>query len=66
MLDENIWLQLSDDDKIIEIKNYLTIYLSIESGQHELYLQPDQGKLPSIKKELESKIFKILEIENLS
>jgi hypothetical protein len=66
MLDENIWLQLKDEEKIAEIKNYLSSYLSIESGEHELYFQSDQGKLPNIKKELESKIFKILEIENAS
>jgi hypothetical protein len=66
MLDENIWLQLNDEEKIAEIQIYLNQYLSIETRNHELSNQPNQGKLVSIKKELETKIFKILEIENAS
>ena len=66
MLDENIWLQLTENEKFLEIQNYLDEYISIETGSHELYKQPTQGKLASIKKDLEGKIFKILDIENAS
>jgi hypothetical protein len=66
MLDENIWLQLTENEKFAEIQNYLNDYLSIEAGDHELYKQEAQGKLVAIKKELENKIFKILDIENAS
>ena len=66
MLDENIWLQLTETEKFAEIQNYLNDYLSIEAGDHELYKQDTQGKLAAIKKELENKIFKILDIENAS
>ena len=64
MLDENIWLQLTDDEKFTEIQRYLNEYISIEQGTHELSGKPGQGKLAQVKKELELKIFKILEIEN--
>ena len=64
MLDENIWVKLNDEEKIIEIKNYLDqIYLS-ENGQHELSHSQQQGKLAHIKKEFCEKIFKIIELEN--
>jgi len=65
MLDENVWLQLTENEKLLEIQNYLNEYLSIEAGNHELYKQKQQGKLVDIKKEIENKIFKILDIENV-
>ena len=64
MLDENIWLQLTDSEKFTEIQRYLNEYISIEQGTNELSGKPEQGKLAQIKKELEAKIFKILDIEN--
>lgn len=66
MLDENIWLQLTDEEKFAEIQSYLNIYNNIELGLHELYKTHEQGKLVELKKEIEAKIFKILEIENAS
>lgn len=66
MLDENIWLQLTEDEKFSEIQAYLNSYLAIESGNHELYNTPTQGRLVRIKKELEEKIFKIIDIETAS
>jgi hypothetical protein len=66
MLDENIWLQLTEDEKFSEIQSYLNSYLEIEAGNHELCNTSSQGRLVTIKKELEDKIFKILDIENAS
>jgi hypothetical protein len=66
MLDENIWLQLTEDEKFSEIRSYLNSYLEIETGNHELCNTSSQGRLVTIKKELEDKIFKILDIENAS
>lgn len=66
MLDENVWLRLTEDEKFSEVQKYLNDYLAIEQGNHELYKKQNQGKLVALKKELEAKIFKILEIENLS
>lgn len=66
MLDENVWLQLTEDEKFLEIEKYLNEYLAIEEGNHQFYKTQNQGKLVEIKKALEAKIFKILEIENLS
>ena len=64
MLDEKIWLSLSDEDKFVEIQQYLNQLLAIEEGRHELSNTSAQGKLPSIRKELEDKIFKIIELDN--
>lgn len=66
MLDENIWLQLTEDEKFSEIEKYLNDYLAIEEGNHDFCKKKNQGKLVVLKKELESKIYKILEIENVS
>lgn len=66
MLDENIWLQLTENEKFSEIQTYLNSYLAIEAGEHEMYKTSAQGSLVEIKKELEDKIFKILDIENAS
>jgi hypothetical protein len=64
MLDENIWMQLSDDEKFAELHTYLQEIITIEKGEHELSKSKQQGKLASIKKELQQKIFKIIELEN--
>jgi hypothetical protein len=64
MLDENIWVKLSDEEKIIELKNYLDQINLIEEGKHKLTHTPEQGKLAGFKKELCEKIFKIIELEN--
>jgi len=64
MLEENIWLQLSDDEKFTELETYLNELIEIEKGCHELSNTEGQGKLPNIKKTLNDKIFKIIELEN--
>lgn len=64
MLDENIWLQLNESEKISELQRYLTELLAIEKGNHELSNTVQQGKLVTIRAELEHKIFKIIELEN--
>lgn len=64
MLSEELWLKLSDSDKIQEIQDCLNKLLAIENGNHELYGTDMQGKLVGIKKELQDKIFKIIDIEN--
>lgn len=64
MLDENIWLQLSEEEKFNELQTYLQAVIAIDSGKHELSRTSEQGKLPSIKKGLHEKIFKIIELEN--
>lgn len=64
MLDENIWLQLSEEEKFAELQTYLNALVKIDKGQHELSDSHEQGKLSFIKKELHAKIFKIIELEN--
>jgi hypothetical protein len=64
MLDENIWLQLSEDEKFDELQSYLNAIIDIEKGRHELSNTRAQGRLSSIRKELQEKIFKIIELEN--
>ena len=64
MLDENIWLQLSEDEKFDELKTYLNTFIDIEKGRHEFSNTSMQGKLSAIRKELQEKIFKIIELEN--
>jgi len=64
MLDENIWEQLSDDEKFLELQTHLNSMLSIKQGTHELSASREQGKLAFLRKELEEKIFKIIELEN--
>jgi hypothetical protein len=64
MLDENIWMQLSEEEKFAELQSYLNAVVKIDKGQHELSHTREQGKLASIKKELREKIFKIIELEN--
>lgn len=64
MLDEKIWLSLSESDKFVEIQTYLDQLLAIEKGHHELFNTREQGKLVQVKKELHDKIFKIIDLEN--
>lgn len=64
MLDENIWLQLSEDEKFDELQTYLNTFIDIEKGRHELSNTSTQGRLSTIRKELQEKIFKIIELEN--
>lgn len=64
MLDENIWSQLREDEKFSELESYLNELIKIENSSHELSNTPEQGKLAFVKKELQDKIFKILELEN--
>ena len=65
MLDENIWLQLNEEEKILELINSIDQIISIEENTHELSDTFQQGKLSYVKKDLQGKIFKIIEIENL-
>ena len=64
MLDENIWLQLTEDEKFDELQTHLNTYIAIEKGLHELSNTAAQGSLPAIRKDLQEKIFKIIELEN--
>jgi hypothetical protein len=64
MLDENIWLKLSEDEKFAELQAYLDAVIQIDKGMHELSNTRSQGKLSTIKKELQENIFKIIELEN--
>jgi hypothetical protein len=66
MLDEKIWLQLSEEEKFTELQTYLDQIISIDEGQHEFSKSHMQGRLPEIKKELYTKIFKIIELENVT
>jgi hypothetical protein len=64
MLDENIWLQLSEDEKFFELQQCLAVLEKIENGTHELQNTKQQGKLSAVRKELQEKIFKIIDLEN--
>ena len=64
MLDENVWLELSEDEKFAELQAYLDELLSIEKGTHPLSNTREQGRLALIGKELQDNIFKIIELEN--
>jgi hypothetical protein len=64
MLDENVWMQLSEDEKFLELQNYLNLLLNINNGAHSLSKTSKQGRLAVEAKELQEKIFKIIEIEN--
>lgn len=59
-------MQLSEDEKFAELQSYLNALIIIEKGEHELSCTHQQGKLPDIKKELQAKIFKIIELENVT
>lgn len=65
MLEENIWVQLSESEKFAELQAYLDAVIAIEEGNHELSHTKEQGKLAAVKKELREKIFKIIELENV-
>lgn len=65
MLEENIWLQLSEEEKFAELQTYLDAVIQIEKGNHEWSNTSNQGGLPAVKKELCEKIFKIIELENV-
>jgi hypothetical protein len=64
MLDEQLWLTLSDEDKIEEIQTCLDQLLAIDHGQHEFYGSNLQGRLVAVKKELQDRLFNIIDIEN--
>lgn len=64
MLDENIWAQLSESEKFLELESYLNQLIAIEKGKHELSNTEQQGRIPELKKQLEEKIFKIIDLEN--
>jgi hypothetical protein len=66
MLDENIWMLLTEAEKFVELQSYLNSIIQIDSGLHEISHTNEQGKLAAIKKELEAKIFKVIELENAS
>ena len=58
-------MQLSEDEKFAELQSYLNALIIIEKGEHEFSHTHQQGKLPDIKKALQAKIFKIIELENV-
>jgi hypothetical protein len=64
MLDEKLWLTLSDTDKIEEIQTCLDKLLAIENREHELCSSKAEGRLVLLKKELQERLFKIIDIEN--
>lgn len=64
MLDENIWMLLSEDEKFAELQSCIDAVIQIDEGNHELSKTLHQGKLAGIKKELYEKICKIIELEN--
>ena len=64
MLDENIWMLLSEDEKFAEMQSYIDAVIEIDEGRHELSKTVNQGKLAAIKKNLCDKICKIIELEN--
>jgi len=66
MLDENIWMLLTEAEKFVELQSYLNSIIQIDSGLHEISHTNEQGKLAAVKKELEAKIFKVIELENAS
>ena len=63
MIDEEIWVKLSDDEKLAELEKYLTEYRRLDSGEHELRGTYHQGKIKTLKKELQEKINKIIDLE---
>lgn len=64
MLDENTWLQLTEEEKLEYLQSYLDELLIIENGTHELSHTREQGKLSTVRKNLEENVFKIIELEN--
>lgn len=64
MLDEKLWITLSEEDKYNEICLRLNELLTIEKGKHELSKTKEQGKLVAIKKTLIEEINQIIDIEN--
>lgn len=65
MLDETVWMALSEADKIQQLKIYIDELILIDEGNHRLSHSREQGKLSQIKKELQDKIYKIIELENV-
>lgn len=63
MIDENIWFNLTDDQKLEELERYLTEYRLLDSGEHELSKTSAAGKIKILKKELKDKIEKIIDLE---
>ena len=59
-------MQLREDEKFAELQSYLNALITIEKGEHEFSCTHQQGKIPDIKKELQAKIFKIIELENVT
>lgn len=64
MLEENIWMRLSEHEKFVELQTYLNEIIAIDTGSHELSNLRERGKLVAVKKELHDKIYKIIELEN--
>jgi hypothetical protein len=64
MLDENIWSQLKEDEKFSELESYIDELIKIDNNTHELSKTREKGKLAALKKELQEKVFKIIELEN--
>jgi uncharacterized protein YbcI len=65
MIDENIWFNLTDEQKLEELENYLTEYRLLDSGNHEMSRTSRAGKIKFLKKELRAKIEKIIDLEHV-
>jgi hypothetical protein len=65
MLDENIWMSLTEEEKFTELCAILDTFTNIEEKHHPFCKSKEQGKLPEVRKELEKKFFKIIELENV-
>lgn len=57
------WLSLTDDQKKTYLKSWLSELAKIKKKSHALSNTRGQGKLISLKQELQDKILKVIEIE---
>jgi hypothetical protein len=65
MLDENIWMQLTEKEKMLELNSYLNTIAEIDENRHELSNTQFAGKLAKLKKDLQAKVYQIIEWENV-
>lgn len=65
MIDENIWNNLTEDEKLNELETYLNDLRKLEAGNSEYYKTPRQGRIKNLKTEIKNKIKKIIELEHV-
>lgn len=63
MIDENIWFNLSDEEKLEELEKCLTEFRRLDSGEHELKGTYQEGKIKNLKIAVKQKIQKIISME---